>query len=113
MKIKTDVEFISFNDGICNIYTEDDEGNVDSKYTDLGYSNRILGFKRYYAAAANQIQTNAVIRIPQVTNINTHDTLEIKDVGKYNIEMVQYLYETNPPCIDLTLRQLEMFEVPQ
>lgn len=110
MKIKTDTEFISFNDGICDIYTLDDDGNKTNKYTRLGFSNRVLGFGRHYAAAAVQVQTNAVIRIPQVSGVDSHDTLEIKGKGKYDIEMVQSIFETNPSSIDLTLRQLEMFE---
>ncbi|AGK95405.1 hypothetical protein [Clostridium pasteurianum] len=112
MKIKTDnIEFISFSDGICDIYTEDEEGNKSPKYNGLGFSNRVLGFNRHYAARANNVQTNAVIRIPQVPGIDTHDTLEIKNQGKYDIELIQNKFDTNPPCKELTLRQLEMFEV--
>jgi hypothetical protein len=112
MKIKTDnIEFISFSDGICDIYTEDEEGNKTYKYNSLGFNNRILGFNRVFAAKAVQAQVNAVIRIPQIPGVDIHDTLEIRDLGKYDIELVQNIFETNPPSIDLTLRQLEMFEV--
>lgn len=112
MKIKTEnIEFISFSDGICDIYTEDEECNKTYKYNSLGFSNRILGYNRMFAAKAVQVQTNAVIRIPQVSGIDVHDTLEIKGLGKYDIELAQNIFETNPPSIDLTLRQLEMFEV--
>jgi hypothetical protein len=111
MKIKTDTEFISFSDGVCDIYTVDDAGEKTDKYPALCFSNRVLGFKRYYAAAANQAQINRVIRVPQISGIEIHDTAEISGVGKYDIDLVQYIYDTNPPCIDLTLRQLEMFEV--
>lgn len=110
MKITTgNIEFVSFSDGICDIYTEDDNGNKINKYTNLGFSNRVLGFGRHYAAAAVQVQTNAVIRIPQVPGIDSHDTLEIKGMGKYDIELAQRISYTNPLSIDLTLRQLEMF----
>ena len=102
MKIKTDVEFVAFNDGVCNIYYEDEEGAKAVKYTSLGFSNRILGFKRYYEAAANQIDINRVIRIPQVGNIDNYDFVEI-DLVKYGVKMVQQIYDTNPPSIDLTL----------
>lgn len=112
MRIKTDnIEFISFNDGVCDIYMEDDDGNKAYKYTGLGFNNRVLGFGRYFEAKAVQVKTNAVIRIPQIPGIDTHDTLEIRGLGRYDIELVQDIYETNPPSIDLTLRQLEMFEV--
>lgn len=112
MKIKTNnIEFISFSDGICDIYTEDDDGNKIYKYTNLGFTNRVLGFRRYFTAAANQIRTDRVIKTPQVNSIDIHDSVEIKGFGKYSIELVQPIYETNPLSLDLTLRQLEVFEV--
>lgn len=112
MKIKTEnIEFISFSDGICDIYSEDEEGNKNYKYTSLGYSNRVLGYNRVFAARAVQIQTSAVIKIPNVPNVRNHDTLEIKGLGRFDIELAQIIYDTNPQSIDLTLRQLEAFEV--
>jgi len=109
MKIKLDnIEFVSFSDGICDIYTEDEEEIKTYKYRNLYFSDRVLGFKRAYAAAAAQVKINAVIRIPKVSGIDNHDTVEIQDKGKYNIEMIQVINDTNPPSIDLTLRQLEM-----
>lgn len=111
MKIKTNIEFISFSDGICNIYTEDEEGSKIDKYNGLGFTNKVLGYNRHFAAKAVQIQANAVIKIPKVPGIDTHDILEITGVGKYDIELAQTIFDTNPESIDLTLRQLEMFEV--
>lgn len=103
MKIKTDnIEFISFNDGICDIYTDDENGKRVDKYKKLGFSNRVLGFKRYFEAAANQININRVIRIPKLKNIDNYDYVEIDEV-KYSVKMVQEIYDTNPPSVDLTL----------
>lgn len=110
MKIKTDIEFVAFKDGICDIYTEDEDGIKTYKYNNLCFDNRHLGFNRVFAAKAVQVKTNAVIRIPQVMNIG-NDKVEIKNIGKYSIELVQQIFDTNPPSIDLTLKQLEMFEV--
>ena len=108
MKIKTETEFSTFNDGICNIYTKDYEDNriVPNKYTSLGFGNKILGFKRYFEAAANQIEINRVIRIPNVPGITNYDFAEIDEgqgVITYGVKMVQIIYETNPLSIDLTL----------
>lgn len=112
MKIKTDnIEFISFKDGVCDIYEENEEGERVYKYNSLGFDKKVMGFNRYFTAAASQIRINAVIKVPMVSNVNNHDTLEIRNVGKYNIELIQEIYDTNPPSIDITLRQLEMFEV--
>lgn len=110
MKIKMDnIEFVSFADGVCDVYTEDEEGTPTYKYKGLGFTNRVLGFNRAFAAQAVQVKANAVIRIPQLKNIDAHDTVEIKGIGKYDIELVQNIFDTNPPSLDLTLRQLEMF----
>ncbi len=109
MKIKLDnIEFVSFSDGICHIYSEDEDGNKTYKYQRLGFSERVLGFKRYFAASASQVNINKVIRVPQVPDINNHDYLEISGLGKFSIELVQHINETNPRAIDLTLRQVEM-----
>lgn len=111
MKIKNDIEFISFSDGVCDIYSIDEEENESIKYANLGFSNKVLGFNRYYTAAAQQIKVNRVINIPQILNINTHDILKIKGIGEYDIELIQHIYDTNPQSISLTLKQLEMFGV--
>ena len=103
MIVKRNIEFVSFSDGVCDIYEETEEGEKNYKYRSLRYTERTLGYKRYFAAKAAQVQANAVIRIPEVKGINNHDTLLI--------ELIQKVSDSNPRCLDLTLRQLEMFEV--
>ncbi|GCD13192.1 hypothetical protein [Clostridium tagluense] len=103
MKIKTDTEFISFSDGICNIFTTDEDNErVPNKYTNLGFANRVLGFKRYFEASARQINVNRVIRIPQLPGIDNFDYVEIDSVI-YGVKMVQPIHDTNPLSMDLTL----------
>jgi hypothetical protein len=103
MKIKMDIEFVSFNDGQCNIFTNDyNDERLPNKYSNLCFSNRVLGFKRFFEASARQIDINRVIRIPQLPGIDTYDYAEINGVT-YGVKMVQEIYDTNPPCIDLTL----------
>lgn len=105
MRIKPDnIEFISFNDGICDIYTIDDEEKRTNKYIGLNFSNKVLGFKRYWAAAANQMQINRVMKVPFVNGIDTFDTVEVNGVGKYDIKAIQEIYDSNPPCLILTLK---------
>lgn len=106
MQIKADnIEFVSFSDGVCNIYPTDDGGNRQAdKYTNLGFSNRTLGLKRFFEAAANQMSVNKVIRIPQLNNIDSYDHVEINSVS-YDIKLVQNIYNSNPPSIDLTLNK--------
>lgn len=106
MKIKTNnIEFVSFSDGICNIHTIDEEGNKIYKYKNLGFSKCILGYKRFWAAAANQMEINKVIKIPQLSNVDTYDKVQINDID-YDIKLIQSKFETNPPSIDLTLQQV-------
>jgi len=103
MKIKTDTEFISFSDGVCDIYTTDEDNiRMENKYSNLGFSKRILGFKRYFEASAREIDINRVIRIPLLLGIDNYDFVEIDSV-KYGVKMVQEIYDTNPQSIDLTL----------
>jgi len=107
MKIKANnIEFISFSGGVCDIYYEDDEGVKSYKYKDIGYDNRILGFRRHFAAKKVNVNINKVIRIPLVEGIDNYDKVEIKNIGKYDIELSQIIYDTNPPCIDLTLKEM-------
>lgn len=112
MKIKVpNIDFTCFSDGLCDIYSEDEDGKKDLKFEGLGFEERVLGFARHFAAKSAQVEANAVIRIPKVPGINNHDSLEIYGLGKYEIELAQNIKDSNPPSIDLTLRQLEMFEV--
>jgi len=112
MKIKVpNIQFISFNDGVCDIYYEDEEENKIYKYKTLGFTKRVLGFNRFFVAKANQVRVNSVIRIPKIQGINNHDNVEIRGLGRYSIELIQEINDVNPPSLDLTLKQLEMFEV--
>ncbi|WP_291634549.1 hypothetical protein [Clostridium sp.] len=104
MKIKIgNIQFTTFSDGICNIFTLDEDGKrVANKHTNLGFDNRVLGFKRYFEASARQIDINRVIRIPQLGNIDNYDFVEINSVI-YGVKMAQPIYDTNPLSMDLTL----------
>ena len=104
------IEFTSFSDGICDIYTEDEEGNKTYKYTNIAFEKRTLGYARHFAAKAVQTKVNTVIRIPSLSNIDDHDTIEIRGFGSYEIEIIQEILDSNPITLQLTLKQLEMFK---
>lgn len=107
MIIKAPVEFQPYKDGVCDIYTEDEEGIKTYKTRGVHFDNRILGFKRVYAAKAVQTDINRVIRIPSIPGIDAHDRLQVTGENHcYDIELVQYLANTNPPSADLTLRKV-------
>lgn len=106
MRIKPEIEFVSFGDGRCRIWGPDAQS---IKYDNLGFTNRVLGYKRSFAAAAAQVQTDRVIRIHQVPGVDNHDVVEIVGDGRYLVELVQQIYDSNPPSQDLTLRRWEMY----
>lgn len=109
MKIRTpNIDFISFNEGVCNIYSEDEEDNEVIKYKSVCFSEKVLGLRRYYTAKAAQSNVNRVIAVPLLSNIDNHDKIIIEK-QVYSIELIQPKRETNPPSLDLTLKQLEMF----
>lgn len=105
MKIKLhNIEFESFSDGICSIYTENDSGDKEYKHKNLGYNKRVLGFNRFFTAQANKMNVSKIIRIPYLNNIDTFDSIEIDNVN-YDIKLIQELKDTNPHSMDLTLQK--------
>lgn len=112
MRPKTDLEMETFNDGICSIYETDEQGDPIIKFQGIRFQNKTVSYKRFFEAAAAQVEINAVIRIPQLKGISEYDIAVIE--GKtYKIEQIQHLDMTNPPVTDLTLRQSEvLLEVP-
>ena len=109
MRIKRprNIEFQAFKDGMCNIYNIDEEGNKNYKFKNLNFDNRILGFKRVYAAQAVNSNINRVIRIPFVSGIDNYDCLEIiREDCYYTIDVIQSIYDSNPASIDLTLKKV-------
>ena len=101
MKIRTPTPFISFSDGVCTI--KDIDENV--KYEKLGFSNNTMGFKRFYAAKAVQVDVSKVISIPFINNIDNYDKVMILD-NEYDIELIQEKLDTNPRSIMLTLKDV-------
>lgn len=104
MKIKTPTEFLTFNDGICDIYNV--KGNkVSDKLMTLCFGDRTVGMKRYYAARAATVEINRLIQVPQQKTITASNRVVIED-AEYKIEQLQQLNDTNPPATVLTLRKI-------
>lgn len=104
MKIKTPMEFLTFNDGYCFIYSVKGNQLADRK-AELRYGNRTLGMRRHYAARTAGVEINRLIQVPQNLEINTHDNAVI-DGNRYSIEQAQYISDSNPPVTLLTLRKI-------
>ncbi len=97
-----------YNDGVCDIFTLDENDQKVSKFTGIRFQKRTVGYKRFYAAQSAQTDITIIIRIPFHVGINAHDCVEISGRGVFMVEQSQEIYEFIPPSIDLTLRQLEM-----
>lgn len=98
-----------YNGGVCNIYSIDEEGVHTLKLSGIRFEEKMLGFKRFFAAAADQTKIDRVIRIPNIIGIVAQDIVEIVEVGKFRVELSQKILDFTPPCFDLSLSQLEMF----
>ena len=104
MKIQTPTQFLTFNDGSCDIYSV--KGNkLDMKILTLCYGNRTVGMKRFYAARAASTEITRLIQIPLREDVTTENRAVIGK-AEYKIEQAQYLYDTNPPATLLTLRKV-------
>lgn len=102
------IKFIPFNDGLCSIYTEDEEENKIYKVKNIRFSKKTLGYGRYYTAKSTNVKVDRVILIPQLPiEIDSNDYLEIEG-NLYHIELVQEIDNSNPKTLQLTLRKLDI-----
>ena len=103
MKIQRPTEFLTFNDGQCDIYTVTGNKLADKVLT-VCFGNRTVGMKRFYAARAASTEITRLIQIPLREDVTTENRAVI---GKavYKIEQSQNLYDTNPPVTLLTLQK--------
>lgn len=104
MKIQTPTQFLTFSDGICDIYNV--KGNrIADKLMSLYFGDRTVGMKRYYAARAATVEINRLIQIPQQKSITASNRIVIDSI-EYKIEQIQHLNDTNPKATVLTLRKI-------
>lgn len=109
MKIKTQIEFLTFNDGIVSIYdTDNDDEIIRSSIKQFRFGKRTLGVNRYYQARQNDIELALVIHIHKNLNIHTQNAAVINKT-RYKIEQVQQLADTNPPVTVLSLSQRGLY----
>ena len=115
MKIKTPLEFQTFNDGVCSINCvknvaepgDKPREGLETKYGRIPFERRKVGLQRFYQAMQADVQITDLIRIPYQMNISTNDVCVIKD-RQYLIKQVQAIKDTLPASTDLTLERLEV-----
>ena len=104
MKIQTPIEFLTFSDGYCDIYSV--KGNkLEAKRMTLCFGDRVIGFKRHFAARAASSEITRLIQVPLQQYITAVDRAVIAG-AEYKIEQIQELKDTNPPVTVLTLRRM-------
>lgn len=110
MKIKTPIEFLTFNDGVLNLFeTNDDDEIIKSTLNEHRFGNRVVGVNRYFAARTNDIELSKVVHIHRNLSV-TPAMAAVIGKTRYNIVQVQQLSETNPPVTVLSLEQQGRYE---
>lgn len=115
MQIKTTVQFQTYNDGVCRIASLENiakpglkpEMALTVKYNRVPYERRKVGITRFYSAMQENIEVDAVLRIPEQFTVSTQDYCII-DGKQYGIHQVQDISDTLPPSRDLTLKKTEV-----
>lgn len=104
MKIRTPTEFLTFSDGLCDIYSV--KGNrPDMKLMTVCFGERTVGMKRFYAARAASTEITRLIQVPRQPAIEAVNRAVIGGT-EYRIEQVQHIIDSNPPATLLTLRKI-------
>lgn len=106
-------EFMSFNDGIVNLYTVENGAcagdAVQEQLTFFGkyrFKNKTVGASRYYIAMQNAVEIKRAVCIPTTDmQISTQMVAVINDV-QYNIVQVQLIQDTRPNHLILTLSEV-------
>lgn len=114
MKLKTLTQ--TFNDGVLSIYKVEniaEPGNMPKdglvlKYGPLRYEERIVGITRNTYAKQSQSSIEQLLRIQRIGDVSVHDVVVLPDGRQYDVYQAQYINETEPRCIDLSLTRLEV-----
>lgn len=110
----------SFNDGFVRVYTVIDVAEPGyspkkslSQKIRLNYQERTYGITRLYTSRQNQVEIKRVIRCQRRPDVSSQDIAITEDGAQYEIDAVNPIMETYPPCMDLTLKTVKQkYEVP-
>lgn len=105
MEIKTPTPFETFISGICDIYEVTGNQLGAKKLTGLAFGDKVVGYKRFYAAKTATVEINRVIQVQRQETITAKDNAVI-GATRYKIEQIQQIPDTNPPVTVLTLRRI-------
>lgn len=97
--------FETFNDGIINIFSLDDEGDKGELIAKLRFGNQIIGSKRFYEAKTAKVDISKLIRIPLCEKIEAQEVIAVIDKENYKVKQVQHIYNSQPKKTVLTLQR--------
>ncbi|MCM1026521.1 MAG: hypothetical protein NC432_08780 [Roseburia sp.] len=114
MRIKTNIPFQTFNDGVCRICSLENAGEkgrlpvmeLREKAGRAPFENRRVGVKRFFDAKQENVEIDKVIRIPDAYQVSTQDVC-ILDGIQYGVYQVQSVPGAIPGAQDLSLKRLE------
>lgn len=112
MKIKTPIQFETFNDGTVRLYETDDNDNIieENKHT-FRFGEEKVGIKRYFEALQNDIQIEKVIHIQKRKDFKYRtDYAAVINDTRYKIEQIQFDNNRNPAVVILSLSQRGLYE---
>lgn len=102
-------EIQAFNDGVLSVHGiarhDDGSDTLSLKHASLRFSERTVGFSRYYAAMQENVKVEMVVRVPRHDDISTQDVVIINGL-QYEIAQVQHPKGAYPPCCDLSLMRV-------
>ena len=100
-------KFEEFNDGIMNVYTENEAGKLEKKFeAELRFGEEKVSIQRHYAAQAADRQADSVIHVLLRNDIKPHDIVVIGD-DQFDVDKVDTLRQNMPPILKLTLIKYE------
>ena len=100
-------KFEEFNDGIMELYSENDEGKLVRKFEDdLRFGEENVSIQRHYAARAADQKVDKMIHVPLLDVFEAHDIAVIGE-EQFDIDKVDNLKDNRPPITKLTLIRLK------
>lgn len=106
-KTSQHVNFESFLDGLCDLWQLDESRNPVLLQSGIRFQNRVIGFKRNFAADQAGRTVQKLIRIPQNPLVKK-GTFVVIGQEQYTVLQAQNIPDTIPRCTDLTLEQPEI-----
>lgn len=102
----------ALNDGLLTVYAVSNVADPGKQPVEglkekikLAYHERTVGMSRHYAAKQAQTRISMLVRTHERREVTEDDVVKLRDGEQYDIEQIQYIEDSKPPMMDLTLRR--------